>query len=380
VEAGRLSFKNELHRAYVYYAMGEDRRKYHHAQLAQLLARAQDRDHLQPMLELVHHFSAAGMQQQAIETAVHAAEVAIARGAPREAERVLTRLLRTYDVAPDSRLRLLLAHSLVATGQYQRGLDALADWRPGTAPSTDLALAALLRAEALQRARLGGDESIIAAAQEAIMLAERANAASFLVRANHIRFEVCLDGGDLDAKAEAESLAAKIVASGAAPESVALANLTLGHGALSRGELVQGVERLTAAVPVLKSLALLVELRLVLNTLGICYKGLGRFEDARRTLSEAVTVAERCGHPGAIAHSRVVPQTCTTTSPASIRRSVASARLSPHSPRWLRHAHRSRRTPASQGWLWFWAAGRMRKRPCSAARKVRSAQDYGATG
>src|SRR5438445_5561196 len=48
VEEGRLSFKNELHRAYVYYAMGEDRRHYHHAQLAQRLAGSEDRNHLQP--------------------------------------------------------------------------------------------------------------------------------------------------------------------------------------------------------------------------------------------------------------------------------------------------------------------------------------------
>src|SRR5207248_2110022 len=178
---------------------------------------------LQPMLELVHHFICADMRPQAMETALQAAEVAIARGAPREAERVLTRLLGAYAVTPGSRLRLLLAHSLVAAGQYQRGLDALADWRSDDASSTDLALAALLRAEALQRARLGGDEAIIAASKQAIALAERANAASFLVRANYIRMEVSLDAGDLAARAEAESLAARIVASGATPESGDLA-------------------------------------------------------------------------------------------------------------------------------------------------------------
>src|SRR5947199_9528746 len=95
-----------------------------------------------------------------------------------------TRLLGAYAVTPGSRLRLLLAHSLVAAGQYQRGLDALADWRSDDASSTDLALAALLRAEALQRARLGGDEAIIAASKQAITLGERANAASFLARAH----------------------------------------------------------------------------------------------------------------------------------------------------------------------------------------------------
>src|SRR3989449_10058828 len=133
------------------------------------------------------------MRHQAMETAHQAAEVANARGAPQEAERVLTRLLRAYAVAPGSSLRLLLAHSLIAAGQYQRGLDALADWQPDDASSTDLALAALLRAEALQRARLGGDEAIIAAAEQAIALAERANAEWFPARGDHIRFDVGLD-------------------------------------------------------------------------------------------------------------------------------------------------------------------------------------------
>src|SRR2546426_2825757 len=49
VEEGRLSVKNELHRADVYYAMREDRRHCHHAQLAQRLAGSQDPNHLQPM-------------------------------------------------------------------------------------------------------------------------------------------------------------------------------------------------------------------------------------------------------------------------------------------------------------------------------------------
>src|SRR2546425_12265426 len=143
VEGGRLSFKNELHRAYVYHAMADDRRRYHHAQLAQLLAASPDRDHLQPMLELVHHFTAAGMEQQAIETAVQSAHLAGARGAPRDAERVLTRLLRAYAVPPGSRLRLLLAHSLIAAGQYQRGRDSLPGGRARPAAPDALAPSAL---------------------------------------------------------------------------------------------------------------------------------------------------------------------------------------------------------------------------------------------
>src|SRR5260370_4287212 len=38
-------------------------------------------------LELVHHYIGAGLEQQAMKTGLLAAEVAIAHGAPREAER-----------------------------------------------------------------------------------------------------------------------------------------------------------------------------------------------------------------------------------------------------------------------------------------------------
>src|SRR5216117_196638 len=81
VEEGRLSFKNELYRAYVYHAMGTDRRMYHHAQFAQRLREGNP-------LELVHHYIGAGLEQQAMKTGLVAAEIAIAHGAPREAERL----------------------------------------------------------------------------------------------------------------------------------------------------------------------------------------------------------------------------------------------------------------------------------------------------
>src|SRR2546423_740728 len=143
VEEGRLSFKNELHRAFVYHAMGTDRRTYHHAQFARRLSDGNP-------LELVHHYIGAGLEQQAMTAGLHAAEIAIAQGAPREAERLLTWLLRAYTVARGSRLRLLLAHALAAAAQYQRALEVLTDWRDETASPTEPALAPLIRAAALQ--------------------------------------------------------------------------------------------------------------------------------------------------------------------------------------------------------------------------------------
>jgi len=306
VEHGRLSFKNELHRAFVYHAMGLDRRKYHHAQFAQRVAASLERHELQAMLEHVHHAIGAGFERQAMETGLVAAETAIVRGAPREAERLLTWLLRAYPVPPESRLRLLLAYALGAEAQYQRALQALAEWQVEGASATDRALAALIRADASQRGRLGGDAAISTAAQDAVALAEQANVTTFLVRANFIRMEVALDAGDLTTRDHAESLAAKIAASEASAECIAVANLTLGQGALSRAQFVRAVERLTAAAPVLEAMSLPLDLLRVLAVLGISYKALGRFPDAIRTLRNSVAVAERCGHQGGIVHSRLI--------------------------------------------------------------------------
>jgi len=306
VEEGRLAFKNELHRAYVYHAMGDDRRTYHHAQFAQRLAHSPDRDAVQVMLELVHHSIGAGLEAQAMETALHAADAAIARGAPWEAERVATRLLRTYRVSPDSRLRLLLAQSLMATGQYQRVLDTLAEWQSDTASAADRALAALLRANSLQRPRIGGDTVIAEAVQSAVALAAEAQAVSLLVRANHVRLEMSMDRGDVATGAEAQALAERIAASDAPPECIALANLAVGVSALWRSEFARGVERVSAAGPILESLKLVAELRQAQFTLGLCYKGLGRFADAIDALQGSVRVAERTGHPGALGQSYVL--------------------------------------------------------------------------
>ncbi|HWC74751.1 MAG TPA: AAA family ATPase, partial [Gemmatimonadales bacterium] len=303
VEHGQLSFKNELHRAYVYHAMEQDRRTYHHAQFAQRLAASNDRNQLHTMLELVHHAMHAGLEQQAVEMAQVAAELAIARGAPHEAERVLTLLLRTFRVAPSSRLRLLLAQALVYVGQYQRGIDALAEWQADGASAEDRALGALIQADARNRGLLGSYAVILGAAEEAVALAQQANATALLVRANYIRMEFTLDAGDLATREQAEAVAARVAASEASPECVALANMALGQIAISRGEPALALARLAAAAPVLESLGLLMEFRRALATMGISYRGLGQFADAARTFRECVNVAERCGHLGSIAHS-----------------------------------------------------------------------------
>ena len=115
-----------------------------------------------------------------------------------------------------------------------------------------------------------------------------------------------MDEVDLATRADAEALAAEVAASDTTPECIALAKVTLGQGALQRGDLAQGVERLTAAARMLESLGLLVELRRAQGLLGLCYRGLGKVEDAVRALQETLALADRTGETGPIIHSRII--------------------------------------------------------------------------
>jgi hypothetical protein len=75
--------------------------------------------------------------------------------------------------------------------------------------------------------------------------------------------------------------------------------LTLGYTALVRGDLVNAAVQFAKAEPVLESLSLLVDLRRVLNGLGICHTGLGNTEKAIDAFTRAAEVAQRCGSAGA---------------------------------------------------------------------------------
>ena len=83
--------------------------------------------------------------------------------------------------------------------------------------------------------------------------------------------------------------------------------------------------------------------------------------------------------PGQSPTAACVSPTNTTTSPSSIRRSGASARCWLRWKRWLRRAHRWKRTPASHDLPSSWAACRKRRRRWNCVKKLRRAQDYGGT-
>jgi DNA-binding SARP family transcriptional activator/tetratricopeptide (TPR) repeat protein len=295
VEAGRVAFKNELQRAYVYYAMGEERRSYFHTRVATWLAEGADGDDFQRKLEASHHYISARMPVEASRAALLGAELAVRRGAPGEAERALGTLLRSCPQGPESRVHLVLANALVTLEKFREALDALARWVPSAPAPSDNALAAQLEAEALHRGRLADDQAILSAAALAVSAAEVAKADLILIRALQVRAEVGAEAGHLDDTEAAGAQAERVAEKSVSPESKALAALTRGYCLLVNARLEAAVEAFEGAVPALRGLDLLVELWRALNGLGMANTSLGRLREAVYSFAQALSIARKLG-------------------------------------------------------------------------------------
>jgi len=295
VESGRVAFKNELHRAYVYYAMGEEPRSYFHTRVAEWLERGAEAGDFQRRLEASHHYISARMPVEACETALRGAELAIRRGAPGEAERALRALLRVYPQDTESRAHLVLANALVAEGKYRDARSALVEWSPSSPVPGDGALAAQLRAEVLHRARMSDDQSILSAATAAVSIAQEAQSDLTLIRALQVRAEIAAESGELGDAQRAADHAQHVAESSQNPECRALAELTRGYCLLVAGRYEPAARAFSAAAPALRDLSLLGELRRVLNGLGMCYTSLHRPIEALRSFQDAILVAKKLG-------------------------------------------------------------------------------------
>lgn len=297
MDGGRFYFKNELHRAFVYYAMAVDARHYFHTRLGQTSWARRDATQFQWALEASHHFVRAGMFPDALQAASLGAELALARGAPHEASRALATLQQAHPQDSRSGVHLLMARAQLSGGDYEATLEALGRWQPSGGSPADVALAAGLRAEALHRGRLADDRAIMEAARLAAELAEEANAEETLVRALQVRAEAAVDVGDLATLGQVREAASDLAARTDSIECRALAGTTRGYAAWVMGELHTAVKILSETAKLFERLSLHDDHRRVLNGLGICWTGLGSFDEAASSFRRAITVAERLGNP-----------------------------------------------------------------------------------
>ncbi|GIW52622.1 MAG: hypothetical protein KatS3mg081_1977 [Gemmatimonadales bacterium] len=294
IEGGRFQFKNDLHRAFLYYFMPPDLRKTHHILLAQSAWVRHSGLEFKDAAEASHHFICAEMPVEATRTALAAASNAVFAGAFREALKVLDGLLGAYPDPESPWVYLFIARAALSLGDHERAKNALDHWTYGEDPRGD-AFATQLRAEALHRARTADDETIAKAAHQAVLVAKAAQAEDVLARALMISAEAAWDRGDLVSLEEVSQDADHLVTTAADRHSAAVAIIARSYSQWGLGHFDATVGGLETVLPMLKELAMQNDLRQALNGLGVTLTALGRFSDATQAFKSAIEIARLLG-------------------------------------------------------------------------------------
>jgi DNA-binding SARP family transcriptional activator/predicted DNA-binding transcriptional regulator len=292
-EMESLVFKNEMHRAFVYYAMSEESRVYLHGLLARVAAQRGAPDDFQSALEESHHCLKAGMIHRAIEAVTIGAELAVTHGAPGEAERALKRVLGVEPEEDINRMHLLLAQALAAQGKYQEALNALANWDSSGESRSEHAVAALVEAESLLRGRLGHSLQLHNATTRARELARTSASQATQMHVLQISAEAAAESGDFEELAQIADAARRIKESATRADIKSLAALTAGYSTLVAGDPVLAIENFTEFVAGSEPGSLERERRQAHTGLGWAHWAAGRSVTAIECFKSAAAIAEQ---------------------------------------------------------------------------------------
>jgi tetratricopeptide (TPR) repeat protein len=296
-DGDNLGFKNELHRAFVYYAMSDGSRTYHHASLARALRQSQGDHDFQRGLESSLHFLNAGMITEAADAIGHTAHVAIAHGAANEVQRALTALLGTDTAPQPDRLKLLLAQSMVAQGKYRAASDTLLRIDPANlATARGRAAVHALRAEALQRGGLTDASVVLEAVNTARAQASAHGTDVDRMGVYQITAEAAYETGDLDLLADVKAEVTTLATTSTSTRVKTLASLTAGYCMLVSGEWRDAIHSFTDFLRPADAKSPDPEYVRVLNGLGMALSALGRYRAAETAYRRAAHLSNRIGN------------------------------------------------------------------------------------
>lgn len=290
-----VSFKNELHRAYVYWEMPADARRYHHGKLAQALERLAGEDAFGELLEAGRHFLDAGRTEEALGATIAGARRAIARGAPSAAETALESMIQRSTDTNTPEIVALLAEAQVAQGKYSAALHAL-----GTIPNEGLGTAShaalvVLKAEALHRQRETDDRQIITACRRAVAVAKAARNELLVIRAAQVDAEAASEIG-LMAELEKARVTARDVASTTMDDEVrARASLTEGYCDIMSGHVARAAASFKASAAMFEARSVSIDLAKAQNGHGMCALATGSVREALDAFGLALHTADSLG-------------------------------------------------------------------------------------
>lgn len=280
------------------------RRKTLHRRVAEALAQSPGE---LPAMELANHYALAGDETSALLYLERAGDVAIARYAHREAERIFrelaTRLEARHRDLDAMRARERLGAVLLAEARYDDALAALdAAARAYQARHDDEALGHTLAQIGWVHAEQGTPDTGVARlrtfldapAAPAISPKTRAELSLALARLykGNGRYAEML-------RAAEEAVTGAIAAD--EPLVRARAEKDRGTALLMLGRNTEGARVLEAAIPLVEAAGDLLTLAHALNNLSVVHETHGRFDLAQHDLARAVEAAERVGDPALIA-------------------------------------------------------------------------------
>lgn len=317
---GALEFRNELIRAQAYYSIVAPVRQQLHQRVAELLEARSARDAEDLSAEIAWHYLRSGHRTMALKHGMEGARTALNVGAPCEAERLLSHLLReSADIASSQEARLLLAEALLyqsKAGPAKQLLDALIG---------DEALSGHIRAKAFVRLAMAtrlvdaGDSLYCRASDEAFASAQGVGDGELIAQAAWELARSGAESGDLH-RVEVARKALMVLSeqSSSKPDPDVLWGLAFCD--FYAGDMVKAREALSVATTLLGSTARLVQLSQALNALGATQFLLCETEEAERTLLTARDIALKVGDD-----SRAALLSENLSSVALIRGSCASA-------------------------------------------------------
>jgi len=293
LEGGGLCFKNELHRAYPYFAMDDETRKYYHAILARALTVHADERDYRSRLEAASHLLGCERLDEAT-TLLHAAtKDAVDAGAYQEMERALLDLCDAQGDNPSPRILIALSSTQATGGRPRDALKSLARVsRPECTPREALEVDVLtVRAETVLRRH--SSEVLRAAGERILQQALETGELDLATHALQVVAQASAEAGLAERLTALLPMCRSLVR---APndEQAAQAALALGFIHLSGGEYAEAREAFDSGLARLGGghSPLLLRSRL-LNGLGMALTGVGAYDDALRTYQRLQSTAKK---------------------------------------------------------------------------------------
>jgi DNA-binding SARP family transcriptional activator/tetratricopeptide (TPR) repeat protein len=282
LDQGALTFKNEIHRAFAYFAMNSETQKYYHRMLARAIHKiAASKGGFRTGLEVGRHSIRSGDLHAGGSQLRTAARLAISAGAFGEAEKGLLELLRHEDQSASTATKLILASAQLGGNKPRECLATLSTFPPPTTSSHEGMEFELLSLRAASMLRETPAETLGPLLHDTMTRSLAAGHLDVAIPTLQLCAELAAECGRTD---QLESLRGECEATlraQASPEEFAGTRLTLGYTSLvlgqfarAREEFHDGIRRLvreSRSGPLYQRL---------LNGLGLSEMGCGRYREA----------------------------------------------------------------------------------------------------